>query len=76
MSQFLDELCYVKDVKPVRDFNLPSLHWNGMGELFDGFVSPLDQPFFEVFLESVLTQLVCNPTYIPPGNILDLILIS
>ena len=36
---------------------------------------PLDRSFYEVFLESGLTQLVSDPTYVS-GNILDLILVS
>ena len=38
-------------------------------------MKPLDRPFYEVFLESGLTQLVSDPTYVS-GNTLDLIFIS
>ena len=42
----------------------------------DGYVSPLDLSFYEVILESVLTQLVIDPTYVSSSKTLDLILVS
>ena len=42
LSQFLVDICVGKDVIVVGDFNLPSLHWNEMGELSDGYVSLKD----------------------------------
>ena len=75
LRQFLVDFCVGKDVIVVGDFNLPDLRWNETGELSDGYVRPLDRSFYEVFLESGLTQLVSDPTYVS-GNILDLILVS
>ena len=58
LTQFLDDFCVGKHVIVVGDFNLPSLHWKEMCELSGGFVLPLDRSFYEIFLESGLTQLV------------------
>ena len=43
LNQFLFEFCLGKDVIVVGDFNLPSLCWNKLGELSDGYVTPLDR---------------------------------
>ena len=55
LSPSLVDFCVGKNVRVVGDFNLPSLHWNEMAELSDGYVSLLDRSFYEVFLESGLT---------------------
>ena len=39
-------------------------------------MSPLERSFYEVFLESSLTQLISDPTYVLSGNVMDLILVS
>ena len=41
LSQFLFDFCVGKEVISIGDFNLTSLHWNEMGELSDGYGSPL-----------------------------------
>ena len=47
LSQVLADFCVGKDVIIVGDFNLPSLRWNEVGEMSDGYVSPLDRSFYE-----------------------------
>ena len=72
---FLSEFCFGRSVLLVGDFILPSLKWSpdGLGE---GYVSPLDRSFYEVFSIVGLSQWVYEPTFLQSGNILDLVLSS
>ena len=76
LKQFILDFCFDKGVIVLGDFNLSSLRWSEQGDLLEGYVRPLDQEFYEVFLEVGLRQIVCQPTFALSGNTLDLVLVS
>ena len=53
---------------------IPTLKWST--DYFDGYVRPVDRRFLTCFLSMGLSQWVKEPTFVPSGNILDLILTS
>ena len=75
LISFLSEFSVSRKVLVMGDFNLPSLKWPIDG-LEVGYISPLDQSFYDLFLILGLNQLVHGPTYVPSGNVLDLIFTS
>ena len=58
------------------DFNIPSLRWSSATSVLSHYVAPKDRYFYDVFSSAGLVQLVVEPTYVPSGNILDLVLVS
>ena len=72
---FLGDFCFGRSILVLGDFNLPSLAWSPAG-LGDGYVTPLDRQFFEVFSLVGLSQWVFEATFLQSGNILDLVLTS
>ena len=54
------------------DFNLPNVRWNNTEPVQN--ISPTESLFFNLFCTLGFTQLVLEPTFIPSGNILDLVL--
>lgn len=56
------------------DFNLSSIHWER--DLVSFGLSLRDRQFYDCFNILGLTQWVTEPTFLPSGNILDLILTS
>ena len=71
---FLMEFCYGKEVIILGDFNLPTVQWTD--NLFRTAPCSTDQGFVECFNSLGLTQWVAEPTYVPSGRTLDLVLIS
>ena len=63
-----------REVILLGDFNLPSLKWQQDDVV--GYISPVDRAFLECFVAEGLTQWVLEPTFVPSGNILDLIFTS
>ena len=72
---FLNEFSSGRTVILMGDFNLPTLRWNDE-ELLVGGETPRDREFFDAFLIMGLEQWVREPTFIPSGNILDLVFTS
>ena len=75
LRNFIEEFCVGKTVIVLGDFNLPSLVWNEDG-MTSGGESLADRLFLESFLLSGLRQWVCEGTFFPSGNMLDLFLTS
>ena len=75
LLSFLTEYTVDNDVIIMGDFNLPSLRWD-LANMLDGYITPLDSLFYDTFAVAGLTQWVDQPTYVPSGNVLDLILTS
>ena len=67
--------CFGKNAILLGDLNLPSLKW-AEDYTLDGYVTPLDLKFSEVFVECGLTQWIREGTFVPSGNILDLVFTS
>ena len=72
LLSFIFDFSLGKTVLLLGDFNLPTLKWYQTG-LPDGYIAPLDQKFSDVFSISGLRQWVHEPTFLPSGNILDLV---
>ena len=75
LIEIIHQYCFGKNVILLGDLNLPSLKWSEEYTL-NGYVTPLDQKFYEVFLECGLNQWIREGTFFPSGNILDLIFTS
>ena len=75
LQNFIEGFVLTRRVVLMGDFNLPTLKWPEEGFETD-YVSPLDQAFVDLFARCGLTQTVHEPTYIPSGNLLDLVLTS
>ena len=76
LGEFLAEFCLSRSTLVLGDFNLPSLRWSSATGVLSHYVSPKDRYFYDVFSSAGLVQLVVEPTYVPSGNILDLVLVS
>lgn len=63
-----------REVIIVGDFNLPSISWD-LSEP-DLNITPLDASFYNLFTSLGLHQHVRSPTFLPSGNILDLVFTS
>ena len=72
---FLSDFCSGRPVVILGDFNLSSLKWLSDG-IETGYITPIDRSFYEWFLDLGLHQYVHSPTFIPSGNILDLVFSS
>ena len=75
LVDFIVDFCAEKEVIMQGDFNLPSLNWE-LHDIFSQYVAPLDNTFFESFINAGLSQLVRESTHFPSGNILNLFLTS
>ena len=75
LLKFICDFCVDKEVIMQGDFNLPSLNWE-LHDIFSQYVAPLDNSFYESFINAGLTQVVRESTHFPSGNILDLFFTS
>ena len=75
MLSFITDYTVDNDVIIMGDFNLPSLRWD-LADMLDGYITRLDSLFYDTFAVAGLTQWVDQPTYVPSGNVLDLVLTS
>jgi len=75
LMSFLTEFCQEREVIVLGDFNLPSLRWF-LADVLEGPVSPHDREFLDCFDSLGLIQWVRTPTFLPSGNVLDLVLTS
>ena len=73
LMSFLFNFTTNKNVVILGDFNLPSLKW-GAVDMLDQYISPLDSNYYDSFAIAGLTQWVEQPTFLPSGNVLDLLL--
>ena len=64
-----------RPVLVLEDFNLPTIKWP-MDGIETGYLSPVDVLFHESFADRWLSQYVHECTFIPSGNVLDLVLCS
>ena len=71
---FLMEFCYGKEVVLLGDFNLPTVQWTD--SISHDAPCLADRGFVECFASLGLTQWVTEPTYVPSGRTLDLVLTS
>ena len=71
---FLLEFCYGREVLVLGGFNLPTIQWTD--NLNMGTPCLADRGFLECFDSLGLTQWVMEPTYVPSGRTLDLVLTS
>ena len=69
---FISQFVVGKEVLIMGDFNLPSLNW-AANSVYSDYVNPNDRLFYNCFLECGLTQWVKFGTFVPSGNILDLV---
>ena len=74
LIDFIADFGNDKEVIFLGDFNLPSIKW-GADDIIS-LVQPNDALFFNCFTSLGLTQWIKEPTFLPSGNILDLILTS
>ena len=74
LMDFLLEFCVGREVVVVGDFNLPSLGWGSADA--NNYVRPVDRAFQDLFFLLGLQQWVCEGTFHPSGNILDLLFTS
>ena len=72
---FLADYTIDNNVILLGDFNLPSIKW-GSQSMLDEYISPIDSLFYDAFTIAGLSQWVDQPTFVPSGNVLDLILTS
>ena len=75
LLSFLANYTIENNIILLGDFNLPSLRW-GCEDMFDGYITPVDSLFYDTFAVAGLRQWVEQPTFLPSGNVLDLILTS
>ena len=75
LTGFLYDFCCSKSVLLLGDFNLPSIRWN-LEDPRVQYLSPTDRMFYDVFRVLGLKQYICEATFFPSGNILDLVLAS
>ena len=73
LLSYLQSFCYGKNVVLMGDFNLPSISWCDDVPIAS---SSLSQLFLEMFVSLGLSQWVTFPTFLPSGNILDLVFTS
>ncbi len=69
----LQQLCFSKATIILGDFNMPPIDWSRKNAMFLNY-DPLTTAFMNCFNSVSLTQQVNFPTFIPSGNILDLVL--
>ena len=67
--------CEGTKVVILGDFNLPSLAWYSVADLF-GEACLMDRLFLDCFVSAGLTRWVMEGTFVSSGNILDLFLTS
>ena len=72
LAGFISNFCSDKEVVIVGDVNLPLICWSMDYPLSNG-VDGVSRMFMEVFAVVGLTQWVKEATFVPSGNILDLI---
>ena len=75
LRSFLSEFSVGRAVVLLGDFNLPSLKWDET-ELLVGNVTPHDRAFLDAFLVMGFEQWVRESTFLPSGNVLDLVFTS
>ena len=75
LLNFISDFCSTRTVLLLGDFNLPSIKWS-LHEPEDGYLTPLDRMFFDMFLLMGLNQCVHEGTFFPSGNVLDLVFSS
>ena len=75
LRSFLSDFSTGRTVVLMGDFNLPSLKWEEP-ELPVGSGTPHDRAFLDAFLLMGLEQWVRESTFLPSGNILDLVFTS
>ena len=75
LVQFLENFCLAKEVLILGDFNLPDIPWHRSDAMINNY-PPLCNLFMECFISLSFNQWMTSPTFLPSGNILDLILTS
>lgn len=73
LVSFISNFCVNKEVIILGDFNLPSIDWRNGDALYLDY-DPLTSLFTNCFNTSGLHQWVDFPTFVPSGNILDLVI--
>ena len=75
LISFLFDFCIGKEIVVLGDFNLPFLDWS-LENVLQQYVSPRDLSFYDCFCSVGLCQWVREGTFMPSGNVLDLVLTS
>ena len=73
LLSFINEYTIDKSVILMGDFNLPTLRWESE-DMLNRYISPTDSLFYDMFAVAGLNQWVDKPTFVPSGNVLDLVL--